>query len=134
MLGIEAARSTIMGEITATMAAHGLHIDSRHVQLLGDVMTVRGDVLGINRFGISKMRTSTFLLASFERTTDHLFDASAYDKADPLKGVSECIIMGAPVQLGTGLVQLVYDQPRVLPPKRTSLLSSFRPHKRQRHT
>lgn len=131
VLGIEAARSTIMSEIRNTMGAHGLHIDSRHVQLLGDVMTVRGDVLGINRFGIAKMRTSTLLLASFERTTDHLFDASAYDKIDPVKGVSECIIMGAPVQLGTGLLQLVYDQPRTLPAKRTPLLSAMR-SKRQR--
>eukprot|EP00397_Hematodinium_sp_SG-2012_P002441 GEMP01002447.1.p1 GENE.GEMP01002447.1~~GEMP01002447.1.p1 ORF type:complete len:1261 (+),score=243.66 GEMP01002447.1:585-4367(+) len=132
VLGVEAARSTIMSEICTTMGAHGLHIDGRHIQLLGDCMTVRGEVLGINRFGFSKMGTSTFHLASFECTTDHLFEASAYNRTDLVKGVSDCIILGAPVQLGTGLVQLVYDQPRCLPLKRTPLLSMIGPRKRPR--
>ena len=49
------------------MKHHGIAIDSRHVQLLGDCMTYRGEVIGINRFGISKMRTSTLMLASSGR-------------------------------------------------------------------
>jgi len=36
------------------------------------------------------------MLASFEKTTDHLFDASAYGKTDCIAGVSESIIMGNP--------------------------------------
>jgi DNA-directed RNA polymerase III subunit RPC1 len=33
------------------------------------------------------------MLASFEKTTDHLFDASLYSKRDAIEGVSEKIIM-----------------------------------------
>lgn len=39
-------------------------------------MTFKGEVLGITRFGIAKMKESVFMLASFEKTTDHLFDAA----------------------------------------------------------
>ena len=38
-------------------------------------------MLGITRFGVAKMKDSVLMLASFERTTDHLFDASAHARA-----------------------------------------------------
>ena len=113
VLGIEAARRTIINEIQHTMSAHGMSIDPRHVMLLGDVMSYKvhfpyhtsgsaslflpqGEVLGITRFGVAKMKDSVLMLASFEKTTDHLFDASAYGKTDSIAGVSESIIMGNP--------------------------------------
>ncbi|CAG8805936.1 9364_t:CDS:1, partial [Gigaspora rosea] len=66
-----------------------------------------GEVLGIHRFGISNMKSSVLMLASFEKTTDHLFDAALHSKRDCLEGVSESIIMGMPMQLGTGLFKLI---------------------------
>ena len=41
VLGIEAARQTIINEIQYTMKSHGMIIDPRHVMLLGDVMTYK---------------------------------------------------------------------------------------------
>lgn len=38
-LGVEAARSVIMGEIHKTMSSHGMSIDARHTMLLADCMT-----------------------------------------------------------------------------------------------
>jgi DNA-directed RNA polymerase III subunit RPC1 len=92
-LGIEAARSTIMNEIVYTMESHGMSIDCRHVMLLGDVMSFKGEILGITRYGIGKMRDSALMLASFERTTDIIFEASSHTRVDKIEGVSECIIM-----------------------------------------
>jgi DNA-directed RNA polymerase III subunit RPC1 len=120
VLGIEAARQTIYNEIQHTMTSHGMSIDPRHVMLLGDVMTYKGEVLGITRFGVQKMKDSVLMLASFEKTTDHLvsrvrglcwarltffqFDASLFSKKDEIQGVSECIIMGTPAPgCGTSL-------------------------------
>ena len=40
------------------------------------------------------MKDSVMMLASFEKTTDHLFDAAAFGKNDSISGVSESIIMG----------------------------------------
>ncbi|OZJ06503.1 hypothetical protein BZG36_00634 [Bifiguratus adelaidae] len=108
VLGIEAARATIIYEIQRTMEMHGMTIDPRHTKLLADVMTSKGEVLGITRFGIAKMKDSVLMLASFEKTTDHLFDASLYSKCDAIEGVSEQIIMGIPMSIGTGLFKLIY--------------------------
>jgi RNA polymerase Rpb1, domain 5 len=44
VLGIEAARRTIINEIQHTMSAHGMSIDPRHVMLLGDVMTYKASL------------------------------------------------------------------------------------------
>lgn len=63
-LGIEAARTTIMNEITDVMEGHGMTVDHRHIMLLASQMTSRGEVLGITRHGLAKMRESVFNLAS----------------------------------------------------------------------
>ncbi|QIX00009.1 hypothetical protein AMS68_005526 [Peltaster fructicola] len=105
VLGIEAARFTIINEISSVMS--GMDIDPRHMQLLADVMTYKGDVLGITRFGLAKMRESVLQLASFEKTADHLFEAGAKMKEDVISGVSECIIMGQTISLGTGGVDVI---------------------------
>jgi len=105
VLGIEAARATIVREIGDVMG--NMDIDPRHMQLLADVMTFKGDVYGITRFGLQKTRDSVLQLASFEKTPDHLFEAAARGKTDTIDGVSECIIMGQSVKLGTGAMQVV---------------------------
>ncbi|PGH08790.1 hypothetical protein AJ79_05889 [Helicocarpus griseus UAMH5409] len=105
VLGIEAARSTIVDEIGEVMK--DMAIDPRHMQLLADVMTYKGEVLGITRFGLAKMRDSVLQLASFEKTADHLFDAGGAGRTDLIEGVSECIIVGKSVSLGTGAMEVV---------------------------
>lgn len=105
VLGIEAARKTIVDEISVVMG--DMDIDPRHMQLLADVMTYKGEVLGITRFGLSKMRDSVLQLASFEKTPDHLFEAAWHMKRDKIEGVSECIIMGQSMSQGTGAFKVV---------------------------
>jgi DNA-directed RNA polymerase III subunit RPC1 len=108
-LGVEAARASIINEISYIMKAYGIGIDARHLMLLADVMTFKGEVLGITRFGVSKMKESVLMLASFEKTTDHLFDAAVHGRSDSIVGVSECIIMGSPIPLGTGCFKLLFS-------------------------
>ena len=107
MLGIEAARQSIINQIKYTMETHGMKIDIRHLSLLADLMTFKGNVLGINRHGIHKMKSSSLMLASFEMTTDHLYNAAFMSKKDAIKGVSECIIAGNLVNLGTGAFDII---------------------------
>lgn len=124
VLGIEAARRTIINEIEYTMSQHGMYIDPRHIMLLGDVMTYKGQVLGITRFGVSKMKDSVLMLASFEKTTDHLFDASAFGKNDSVLGVSESIILGNPAaSCGTSMPGLVNNS-RATPVRRRLVFES----------
>ncbi len=72
----------------------------------------QGEVLGITRNGIAKMKDSVLMLASFEKTADHLFDAALHGRSDEITGVSESIIMGIPMPVGTGLFKLRYDPSR----------------------
>ncbi|GAA5869946.1 hypothetical protein JCM1840_007679 [Sporobolomyces johnsonii] len=117
ILGIEAARKCIIEQIHYTMDSHGLGVDPRHLMLLGDMMCFKGEVLGITRFGVTKMKDSVLMLASFEKTTDHLFNASFNARRDPIQGVSECIILGSPANnVGTAMPALVADKPK-LPPR-----------------
>ncbi|KAG7254630.1 hypothetical protein CRUP_012384, partial [Coryphaenoides rupestris] len=115
-LGIEAARSTIINEIQYTMVNHGMSIDRRHVMLLADLMSYKGEILGITRFGLAKMKESVLMLASFEKTADHLFDAAYFGQKDSVCGVSECIIMGIPMNIGTGLFKLLHKAEKTPPP------------------
>ncbi|GMH41051.1 hypothetical protein BSKO_08961 [Bryopsis sp. KO-2023] len=110
MLGIEVARSKIISEIEGVMGAFGMDIDHRHSMLLADCMTYKGQVLGITRVGITKMKDSVLHAASFEKTTDHLFDAAIHGRVDAVQGVSESIIMGIPMPTGTGMFKILYRQ------------------------
>jgi DNA-directed RNA polymerase III subunit RPC1 len=121
-LGIEAARELISSEVSYIMSAYGIGIDRRHLMLLSDIMTFKGEVLGITRFGIAKMKESVLMLASFEKTTDHLFDAAVHSRTDAIVGVSECIIMGIPIPLGTGIFKLLRQVDKPILKQRRPLL------------
>lgn len=66
--------------------------------------------MGITRFGVTKMKTSTLMLASFEMTTDILYESAMHCRKDEIKGVSECIIMGNMIPVGTGIFKVMYDE------------------------
>ncbi|KJP89875.1 DNA-directed RNA polymerase III subunit RPC1 [Plasmodium fragile] len=109
VLGIEAARVTIINEIKKCVEAYSIDIDIRHIMLLADIMAFTGDILGINRFGIQKARHSTLMLASFEETNEHLFVSSFFKNKDEINNISESIIVGKNIPIGTGAFQLLYD-------------------------
>ncbi|KPA82024.1 putative DNA-directed RNA polymerase III largest subunit [Leptomonas pyrrhocoris] len=115
-LGIEAARETIVKEITSILQAYSLNIDIRHIYLLADVMTSRGVVLGITRYGIQKMNNNVLTMASFERTTEHLYNAAVAEREDVNLSVSESIIIGKPIPLGTSSFNVLLDKGSVAPP------------------
>jgi len=95
------------------MGQHNVSVDVRHLQVLADLMTCKGEILGITRFGIAKMKDSIMMLASFEKTTDYLFDAAVHCIKDKISGVSECIIMGTTVPLGTGIFSVLHNNSKV---------------------
>lgn len=109
VLGIEAARQTIIEEMNKVMGSYGISIDIRHMGLLADVMTFKGKVLAINRHGVDKMKNSVLMKASFEQTPEHLYSAAVHAKEDGIHGVSECIITGNQVSLGTGGFKICQD-------------------------
>ena len=109
VLGIEASRTSIIEQIKYTIGSYAIKVDIRHINILADAMTNKGRINGITRYGIAKMRDSTLMLASFEKTADILFDASYFAKTDGVLGVSEKIILGDKMKLGTGFFDLFYE-------------------------
>ncbi|MCQ8903157.1 MAG: DNA-directed RNA polymerase subunit A'' [Methanothrix sp.] len=107
VLGIEAARNAIINEATDTLREQGLQVDVRHIMLVADIMTCDGDVKQIGRHGVSGEKASVLARAAFEVTVNHILDAAIRGDVDDLKGVTENVIVGQPIQLGTGDVQLV---------------------------
>jgi DNA-directed RNA polymerase subunit A" len=106
--GVEAARAALIHETNRTLAEQGLGVDIRHLMLVADVMTNEGDIRAIGRHGISGKKTSVLARAAFEITAAHLLRAAIIGEVDELKGVAENIIVGQPITLGTGAVNLVY--------------------------
>ncbi len=107
VLGIEAARNAIINEATDTLREQGLSVDVRHIMLVADIMTVDGEVKQIGRHGVSGEKASVLARAAFEVTVNHILDAAVRGDIDDLRGVTENVIVGQPIQLGTGAVQLV---------------------------
>jgi DNA-directed RNA polymerase subunit A" len=107
VLGIEAARNMIIQEAHNTLSEQGLNVDLRHIMLVADVMTTDGTIRAIGRHGVSKEKESVLSRAAFEITVTHLLQAARRGEIDQLGGVAENIIVGQPVNLGTGAVELV---------------------------
>uniref|UniRef100_A0A6B2KWD9 DNA-directed RNA polymerase subunit n=1 Tax=Arcella intermedia TaxID=1963864 RepID=A0A6B2KWD9_9EUKA len=127
VLGIEAARMTLINQLNYTMKEHGVSPDIRHLMLLADIMTYKGKILGFTRTGIAEMKNSMLMLASFERTTDFIFDAAAYALKEHVAGVSERIILGTDIPLGTGIFSLLqkHEPTTTKPYKKKLLLDDF---------
>jgi DNA-directed RNA polymerase subunit A" len=106
-LGIEAARETLINETEETLAEQGLdNVNVRHLMLVADIMTNRGEIESIGRHGISGNKESVLARAAFEVTVNHLLDAAIHGEIDDLDGVTENVIVGKPIRLGTGDVDL----------------------------
>jgi len=107
VFGIEAARNSIVEEAMDTLREQGLNVDVRHIMLVADTMTVDGEVKAIGRHGVSGEKASVLARAAFEETVNHILEAGVRGEVDILDGVTENVIVGQPVKLGTGDVHLV---------------------------
>ncbi len=105
-LGIEAARNSLIKEAMGVLEEQGLDVDIRHVMLMADIMTSTGEVRQIGRHGISGKKSSVLARAAFEITVPNIIDAAIRGESDPLKGVTENVIVGQSIPIGTGLVDL----------------------------
>ena len=110
VLGIEAARASLLKEVRAVIEFDGAYVNYRHLAMLCDVMTFRGHIMSITRHGINRNDTGPLMRSSFEETVEILVEAAAFSEPDYLKGVSENIIMGNMAPLGTGSFDLVLNQ------------------------
>ncbi|MCD6445256.1 DNA-directed RNA polymerase subunit A' [Candidatus Bathyarchaeota archaeon] len=105
-LGIEAARNALINEAMGVLQEQGLDVDIRHVMLVADIMTSTGEVQQIGRHGVSGTKSSVLARAAFEITVPNIVEASVKGESDKLRGVTENVIVGQSIPIGTGLVEL----------------------------
>ena len=108
-LGIEAARKSMVNEIINTLEEQGLEVDIRHILLLADLMTSKGIVQSIGRHGIAGKKISVLARAAFEITVPTIASAAIKGELERLKGVTENVIVGLPIPLGTGMIDIFME-------------------------
>lgn len=99
--GVEAARNTIVNEINNVFDRYAISVSSRHLDLIGDMMTREGSYLAFNRQGIDSS-TSAFMKMSYETTCQFLTKAVLDGTTEDLESPSAQIVVGKLSDVGTG--------------------------------
>ncbi|MGB9719000.1 MAG: DNA-directed RNA polymerase subunit A'' [Candidatus Anstonellales archaeon] len=107
--GIEAGRAALVREMKQVMEMQKLAVDIRHIMLVADAMCYAGKIVNIGRHGLSGKKPGVLARAAFEETVKHLVNASVKGEEDRLIGVTENIIVGQTVPVGTGNIMLEFN-------------------------
>ena len=113
-LGIEGVRAALLSELRNVISFDGSYVNYRHLACLVDVMTMQGHLMAIDRHGINRVESGPLLRCSFEETVDMLMDAAVFAEEEVLKGVTENIMMGQLARVGTGDMELLLDEDKVV--------------------
>ena len=105
-LGIEAARNALINELSSTLEDQGLEVDQRYLMLVSDLMCHRGYMQQIGRHGIAGTKDSVLARAAFEITVPTIANAAKTGETEELKGITENVIVGSQIPIGSGTVDL----------------------------
>lgn len=114
--GIEMARHMLIEEFQEVLSEAG-GVNMRHITILVDTMTSRGNLIPIDRHGVKKNEIGPLSRATFEETVDQLLKAATFGEKDSMNGVSANIMMGQIAPCGTGTVSLLLDETKILSAK-----------------
>ena len=73
-------------------------------------MTNRGFVTSITRQGLKGIGMGPIRKSTFEETSQILLEAGIFSEKDPLKGISENILIGNLAKMGTGFFDLIMNK------------------------
>jgi DNA-directed RNA polymerase II subunit RPB1 len=111
VLGVEAARQSILNEISEVIEFDGAYINYHHLSLLCDRMTCNDSIgmVSIFRHGINKDDIGPLAKASFEETPEMFLKAARHAELDNMRGVSANVMCGQEGYFGTSAFQVVLD-------------------------
>jgi DNA-directed RNA polymerase II subunit RPB1 len=107
--GIEAARMSIMNELSEVLAHDSTYINYHHLALLCDRMTYSSNMISIFRNGINNDNIGPIAKASFEETPEMFLKAARHGELDIMRGVSANVMCGQEGYFGTNSFQLYGD-------------------------
>ena len=112
ILGIEAARNSLYKELVNVTSEGSMNY--RHMSLLIDTMTFKGQLMSIDRHGINRGDIGPLAKSSFEETTDMLINASIFAEYDNVNGVSANVMLGQQAPCGTGDNRVMIDEEHMM--------------------
>ena len=114
VLGIEAARQSLINELRFVLSSYGIYVNFRHLSTLTDIMAHGGKLMSIARHGINRIDSGALRKCSFEETVEILLEAAVHSERDGLRGITENIIMGQLAPMGTGAFEVKIDAPQLV--------------------
>ena len=108
-LGVEAARQSILNEISEVIEFDNTYINYHHLTMLCDRMTCNDNMVSVFRHGINNDDIGALAKASFEETPEMFMKAARHGELDPMRGVSANVMCGQEGYFGTNSFQLVLD-------------------------
>ena len=111
IFGIEATRNILIEQLDEVFEEY---INSRHINLLVDMMTSTGNLISINSQGVSQGDIGPLAKCSFENTTKELINAGIFGKYDKLQGVSSNIMVGQKIHAGTNNCDILLDEQKLM--------------------
>ena len=112
VLGIEAARVTILKEIRKILAHYGIDLNVRHLLLLVDWMTQTGKLTPMTRHGLKKIESDIVKRATFEEVVGVFINAAVHERKDPVDSISACILTGKNAHIGANTVHTINQEPQ----------------------
>ena len=132
-LGVEACAHVLFEQMKTVLSFDGGYIDDRHIMVIVDHMLRAGTLMPLNRHGINRTDQSPLMRASFEETSDILYDAALFTEEENAAGVTTSIMTGQLSSMGTGTVQVLFPSATPRPPcvqgaKKRIMRSTCRSH------
>ena len=109
VLGIEAARQTILNELVDVIAFDGTYINYHNYSVLVDRMTFTSKMISIFRHGINNDNIGPIAKASFEETPEMFLKAARHADLDTMRGISANVMCGQEGLFGTNSFQVFLD-------------------------
>ena len=114
VFGIETAREMIIRELYEILT-FSERLDIKHLSLLVDTMINKGNIMSVDRFGISSGGDNGVLArSSFEETEPQFTKAAVHTEVDNMQGVSANIMLGQLIKGGTGAMDVLLDEEMLL--------------------
>ena len=128
VLGLEAARQSIINEISEVIEFDSTYIDYHHLSVLCDRMTCNLKMISIFRHGINNDNIGPIAKASFEETPEMFLRAARHGELDTMRGVSSNVMCGQEGYFGTNAFKILLNmremakrQPTIKPKKKESI-------------
>ncbi len=113
LLGVEAARNLLIQEFILILEGASLELDPRHIILLSDFMTNRGNILPISYWGMIRQSPGPLTTASFGTAISVFKTAAAFGQKEPIRTVASGMYVGQKGQFGSGYVDLKLDEEKI---------------------